>query len=125
MSRLLTRGMTGPDVGDVQRALNRAGGSSLPRLAEDNIFGPKTNARVLEFQRSRGLKADGIVGPKTRAALGIPEGPAPGPGPGPRTQGATGAVVTATKDAFAKWKGFATLVGVVINGPVAVGGNLL
>lgn len=36
----------------------------------DGIFGSKTEAAVKAFQRDNGLKADGIVGPKTWAALG-------------------------------------------------------
>jgi peptidoglycan hydrolase-like protein with peptidoglycan-binding domain len=32
-------------------------------------FGPKTEAAVRAFQRSKGLVPDGIVGPKTWAAL--------------------------------------------------------
>lgn len=35
----------------------------------DGWFGPKTNEAVLNFQKSQGLKVDGIVGPKTKAAL--------------------------------------------------------
>jgi cell wall-associated NlpC family hydrolase len=38
----------------------------------DGIFGPKTRAAVKAFQRSHGLLVDGIVGPKTRAALARP-----------------------------------------------------
>jgi peptidoglycan hydrolase-like protein with peptidoglycan-binding domain len=38
-------------------------------IGADGIFGPKTRAAVRAFQRSRGLEVDGIVGPRTRAAL--------------------------------------------------------
>jgi cell wall-associated NlpC family hydrolase len=38
-------------------------------IAADGIFGPKTRAAVRGFQRSHGLVVDGIVGPQTRAAL--------------------------------------------------------
>ena len=35
----------------------------------DGIFGAKTSAAVVAFQRDHGLEVDGIVGKKTRAAL--------------------------------------------------------
>ena len=38
-------------------------------IAADGIFGPKTRAAVRVFQTRHGLVVDGIVGPKTRAAL--------------------------------------------------------
>jgi len=38
-------------------------------VVADGIFGPKTRAAVRAFQRSHGLLVDGIVGPQTRAAL--------------------------------------------------------
>lgn len=37
----------------------------------DGIFGSKTTAAVKYFQRKNGLAVDGIVGPKTAAALGM------------------------------------------------------
>lgn len=57
----LRRGMSGPLVVEVQRKV----GVDTP----NGTFGPKTEALVREFQRARGMVADGIVGPKTWAAL--------------------------------------------------------
>lgn len=37
----------------------------------DGIYGTKTKAAVKAFQKKNGLTADGIVGPKTAAALGM------------------------------------------------------
>jgi hypothetical protein len=65
---LLAVGSRGPEVETLQAALN----FYLPRppkLVVDGIFGPKTRARVVEFQGRQGLAADGIVGPKTEAVL--------------------------------------------------------
>ncbi len=39
--------------------------------AVDGIYGPKTKSAVLLFQKRNGLVADGIIGNKTLAALGI------------------------------------------------------
>jgi hypothetical protein len=69
MPRMLSAGSTGPDVSDLQSRLNGAPPTNLAPLAVDGIFGPKTRARVVEFQKNNGLAADGIVGPKTWAAL--------------------------------------------------------
>lgn len=38
-------------------------------LVADGIKGPKTRAAIKKFQKEHGLVADGIVGPKTEAAL--------------------------------------------------------
>jgi hypothetical protein len=68
MGRILCVGTTGQDVRALQDALNfhiRRG----EKLTVDGIFGPKTNARVREFQKANGLTVDGLVGPKTEAEL--------------------------------------------------------
>lgn len=50
----------------IQRALQNAG---YYKGAIDGKVGPKTKAAIVQFQRSNGLKADGIVGKKTVTAL--------------------------------------------------------
>ncbi len=62
----LTNPLTrGADVQALQQALARAGLS----LVADGIFGPATDRAVRQFQASRGLVADGIVGGQTHARL--------------------------------------------------------
>ena len=57
--------MAGSDVLAVQEALECAGFAN----SKDAIYGPFTQALVSQFQSKAGLKADGIVGPQTWAAL--------------------------------------------------------
>jgi murein DD-endopeptidase MepM/ murein hydrolase activator NlpD len=52
------------DVKYLQKKLGVATGGA------DGIFGPKTKAAVIAFQKKHGLTADGIVGPKTWKAIG-------------------------------------------------------
>jgi len=66
---MLKRGSSGPAVTAVQQRLQAAGFSPG---AIDGKFGPGTESAVKMFQRARGLVVDGIVGPKTAAALGVP-----------------------------------------------------
>lgn len=68
MSPLLRIGSTGPNVMLVQILLNFAGAAS-PLLVVDGIFGPKTQAAVLKFQKTSRLAVDGIVGPMSMQAL--------------------------------------------------------
>jgi len=56
------------DVAAIQRAL-LARGYDLGKSGADGDAGPITIAAVTAFQRSAGLVADGIAGPKTQAAL--------------------------------------------------------
>ncbi len=59
-------GARGAAVSTLQAQLNaKAGG----RLKVDGIFGSLTLSSVKAFQRSRGLVVDGVVGPRTWAAL--------------------------------------------------------
>jgi len=52
----------------IQQALN-ALAITEPSLAEDGVVGPKTWAAVEAFQKKAGLRIDGIAGPNTIAAL--------------------------------------------------------
>jgi peptidoglycan L-alanyl-D-glutamate endopeptidase CwlK len=63
---LLKRGSAGPDVLTLQSALKQLGFD--PR-GVDGVFGAGTEAAVKDFQRSKGLTPDGLVGPNTMAAL--------------------------------------------------------
>lgn len=62
---LLQEGDAGDAVADLQRLLTGAG---FP-CAGDGHFGPRTGQAVRDFQASAGLDADGVVGPRTWAAL--------------------------------------------------------
>jgi hypothetical protein len=83
-------------VAHLQRMLIEQGHDPGP---VDGAFGPRTDAAVRAFQAERGLEADGIVGPRTWAALNGEEPPAPPSGGGgvgsaggsgePSTQAAT------------------------------------
>ncbi len=59
-------GAKGNNVRWVQWHLNHAAGE---KLSVDGDFGKLTKAAVLRFQKKQKLVQDGIVGPKTRAAL--------------------------------------------------------
>jgi peptidoglycan hydrolase-like protein with peptidoglycan-binding domain len=68
MGRLVRQGCKGADVRAIQDVLN----FHIRRLAPlvvDGDFGPRTHARVVEFQKANQLTADGIVGPRTMGKL--------------------------------------------------------
>jgi N-acetylmuramoyl-L-alanine amidase len=65
--------MTGSVVKEIQRALKAAGFSPGPI---DGDFGSNTHTAVMAFQASRGLVADGEVGPQTAKRLDVTLPPA-------------------------------------------------
>ncbi len=65
---VLKVGSSGDDVGHVQELLNLLVITPSP-LKVDGIFGPKTEARVKQFQTNSRLTSDGVVGPVTGKAL--------------------------------------------------------
>ena len=78
-----TAAITYPNISNVQVASAALSASQVKTVqtklkrwgyytgSVDGIYGPKTKAAVVLFQKKNGLSADGIVGVKTAAALGI------------------------------------------------------
>lgn len=64
----LKQGSTGSTVKTMQKKLKNWG---YYKGAVDGIFGSGTKKAVIYFQKKNGLTADGIVGKKTLAALGM------------------------------------------------------
>ena len=62
LKRKLKKGCKGNDVKELQRTL---GG-----LTVDGVFGNKTKAKVVAYQKSHKLKVDGVVGVQTAHSLG-------------------------------------------------------
>ena len=62
------KGDKGDAVKDLQEQLIRLG-YPLPKYGADGDFGKETETAVKAFQMDNGLKADGVVGAKTYAAL--------------------------------------------------------
>ena len=61
----LKHSMQGKEIKWLQWHLNKHG----YKLKEDGIYGRKTLEAVKDFQKKNGLVVDGLVGPKTKAAL--------------------------------------------------------
>ena len=59
----------GEDVRQIQTALAAKGFS----VSIDGVFSPGTDKAVKAFQQKQGCVADGLVGQKTRQALGLPD----------------------------------------------------
>jgi hypothetical protein len=64
----LSYGSRGYKVSKLQNQLGEMGYFHHHRAT--GYFGPKTKRAVKAFQRDHGLRADGIVGPRTMSALG-------------------------------------------------------
>ena len=64
----VVKGDTPQNIRAVQQRLSDLG---FYKAKIDGLWGPKTAASVKSFQKSKGLIADGVVGAKTEAALGI------------------------------------------------------
>ena len=62
----LKPGDQGPQVKLLQRALARLGYTTG---AADGSYGPSTQKALTRFQRTSAIAADGVLGPKTLAAL--------------------------------------------------------
>jgi peptidoglycan hydrolase-like protein with peptidoglycan-binding domain len=65
--------MTGTDVLAWQTILRRDGFAGSVKA--DKVFGPATQLATKQWQSSRGLVADGQVGPATRGKVGLPLAP--------------------------------------------------
>jgi hypothetical protein len=78
---LVTAGVLVASAGAVaQQTAAPAGGLSAETIAAaqkalgveaDGVVGPRTRAAAKRFQRKNGLIADGVIGPQTLAALGV------------------------------------------------------
>jgi Transglycosylase-like domain/Putative peptidoglycan binding domain len=76
-----------PSSGAASASTGGASVSAIQRalgLPADGVYGPRTRAAVRRFQRRQGLTVDGVVGPQTLAALGLSSGD-------PEPEDATGA----------------------------------
>ena len=61
-------GLTNSQVKSIQQKLKNWG---YYTGGVDGVYGPKTRAAVVQFQKTNKLTADGIVGSKTAAAMGL------------------------------------------------------
>ena len=69
------RGSSGATVTKIQQRLSSWGYYSGEI---DGIYGSRTETAVKKFQKANGLTADGIAGPATLAAIGLPAGTSSG-----------------------------------------------
>jgi len=60
-------GSRGPEVVTLQTFLLKKGVGTASRIKPDGAFGPITRQALIDYQKSAGLSADGVYGPKSRA----------------------------------------------------------
>lgn len=72
MDGVLKQGERGDDIHGLQQSLNQLGVRDARgrALAEDGDFGQRTREAVEAFQRTNGLRVDGIAGPDTLTRIG-------------------------------------------------------
>lgn len=71
-SAMLQQGSHGPEVQELQTALNTLGyrgANGQPLETRSGMFGRETDHALRDFQRAHGLEVDGKLGPDTRTAL--------------------------------------------------------
>ena len=113
----IKKGQKGDHVQEVQQALIDAG-FSCGSCGADGIFGSATREAVKAFQASRGLAADGVVGPATWAALfqdSTPT-PKPSPTPPPSSGNTVGDQIVSLAREYLGWSYSKELRGQTING---------
>jgi hypothetical protein len=66
--RLSSPFMQGEKIEEIQGKLKLQG---LGAISQDGIYGPRTFAAVMDFQKAHGLVPDGEVGPETARTLGV------------------------------------------------------
>ena len=69
--RVASENLSIGDIGSEVKALQRALAALGFDIVADGDFGPITRGIVIDFQAANGLEPDGIVGPATKAALGL------------------------------------------------------
>jgi hypothetical protein len=78
-----------PAVRNAQWWLSR----KVRKIAEDGIFGEETRLATIAFQKTAGLKVDGIIGTKTWHHLSYSHGSSPDPSPAVTPTGRTGRAI--------------------------------
>lgn len=69
-AQIFRRGSTGTDITVLQNTLKSQGFMSRS-IDSTGYYGRITQAAVRNFQRARGLRVDGVVGPQTLRAMGL------------------------------------------------------
>ena len=68
----LRKGNRDQRVRQIRERLDALGDLESDRMSEPDLFGEELEAAILRFQKRHGMKADGVVGKRTLAALNVP-----------------------------------------------------